>query len=383
MKKDSNKTVGSQVKGTSFSLVAMILLAVPAMVMADTLWTAGGNGVIYQTNSGSVGVGIISPEAKLHISNSYVTPAGGISADTVAIFSKNNTASGSASIDILTRSSGLGALNFGNQTGETNNGRITYGGQAHPTQSNSMAFTVAGGERMRILDIGKVGIGTTNPGTQLDVRGACDSVALTILDNCGISIVNTDQTLNNLQGIYFRQNNSVGAAVTSGRLSVQNTDHTVGSEDGDMLFMTIANGVLSEKMRILNNGKVGIGTGAPSALLHLFTYDNAISPDNTLLKVYNGAANSGAHSNRIALGSSDTINALITAVTLPSGDARSELQLQTRATTGVLNTGIFLDKSGSVGIGTKTPTQALDISGNVKLSGNIVSDNDICIGVCQ
>jgi hypothetical protein len=36
----------------------------------------------------------------------------------------------------------------------------------------------------------------------------------------------------------------------------------------------------------------------------------------------------------------------------------------------------------NVGIGTTTPSQALDVQGNIHLTGNIVSDGDICIGTC-
>jgi hypothetical protein len=39
--------------------------------------------------------------------------------------------------------------------------------------------------------------------------------------------------------------------------------------------------------------------------------------------------------------------------------------------------------SGKVGVGNPNPTQALDVTGNIKLSGSIVSDGDICIGKCQ
>ncbi|WP_205097947.1 hypothetical protein [Candidatus Nitrosotenuis uzonensis] len=37
---------------------------------------------------------------------------------------------------------------------------------------------------------------------------------------------------------------------------------------------------------------------------------------------------------------------------------------------------------GKVGIGNTAPTQALDVTGNIKLTGNIVSNGDICIGNC-
>ncbi len=42
----------------------------------------------------------------------------------------------------------------------------------------------------------------------------------------------------------------------------------------------------------------------------------------------------------------------------------------------------ILAPSGNVGIGTTTPAEQLDVNGNIRLTGNIVSPNDICIGNC-
>lgn len=40
-------------------------------------------------------------------------------------------------------------------------------------------------------------------------------------------------------------------------------------------------------------------------------------------------------------------------------------------------------KNGNVGIGDSTPNEKLELNGNLKLTGNIVSDGDICIGKCN
>ena len=42
----------------------------------------------------------------------------------------------------------------------------------------------------------------------------------------------------------------------------------------------------------------------------------------------------------------------------------------------------ILAPSGNVGVGTTTPAEQLDVNGNIRLTGNIVSPNDICIGNC-
>ena len=38
--------------------------------------------------------------------------------------------------------------------------------------------------------------------------------------------------------------------------------------------------------------------------------------------------------------------------------------------------------TGNVGIGLQNPSEQLDVNGNIKLSGNILSNGDICIGTC-
>lgn len=43
---------------------------------------------------------------------------------------------------------------------------------------------------------------------------------------------------------------------------------------------------------------------------------------------------------------------------------------------------IYSLPNGNVGIGTSTPTEKLEVDGNLKLNGNVLSDGDICIGMC-
>ena len=38
--------------------------------------------------------------------------------------------------------------------------------------------------------------------------------------------------------------------------------------------------------------------------------------------------------------------------------------------------------TGQVGIGTSAPTETLDVNGNLRVRGNIVSTTDLCIGTC-
>ena len=46
------------------------------------------------------------------------------------------------------------------------------------------------------------------------------------------------------------------------------------------------------------------------------------------------------------------------------------------------NLGLHVGSDGNVGVGTGSPAQKLDVNGNIKLNGDILSDTDICIGTC-
>jgi len=43
---------------------------------------------------------------------------------------------------------------------------------------------------------------------------------------------------------------------------------------------------------------------------------------------------------------------------------------------------MYLKQDGKVGFGTSAPSEKVEIVGNVKINGNILSDGDICIGNC-
>jgi hypothetical protein len=137
---------------------------------------------------------------------------------------------------------------------------------------------------------------------------------------------------------------------------------------------------------ILNplGGHVGIGAINPSAPLEVYRATSfpaiKISNGNTGLWAYNlmeiGSVD-GSGSGYLGIGGTAAANTgLQNSLTLLA-ESGASLSLGTQDTVRMR-----IDTSGKVGIGTITPTEALDVKGNIKLSGNLVSDGDICIGTC-
>ena len=93
------------------------------------------------------------------------------------------------------------------------------------------------------VNAGNVGIGTTTPGSKLEVAGKL-TVSTTLAGDTSVNLMNLSST-----GYGLR---SQGGGGSSGLYIASFNDYAT-----------------NEKVRIDNNGNVGIGTMSPSAVLHL------------------------------------------------------------------------------------------------------------------
>jgi hypothetical protein len=249
-------------------------------------------------NGGLVGIGIPSPAVELEVAGtgailiprntSAVRPAG------INGMIRYNTDSQKFEVyegrwqNMLSSVVSGAADNLGNHTA-TQQILATPGTGAAPSYSfngdvdtgfstagpNQIAISSAGTERIRMDVTGNVGIGTTLPSEKLDVVGANAA-------EMGIRIHNTDGGSNAEAGIWTE--NDIGArgwlGIRSSNWSgywggVDANDVYVDSNDSlglvareDIKFAT-AWGTPMERMRIMTDGKVGIGTTAPQAALDI------------------------------------------------------------------------------------------------------------------
>lgn len=207
---------------------------------------------------------------------------------------------------------------------------------------------------------GNIGIGTTSPSGKLHVVGSSFPVAR--------SSRSTSNTTGQYSSLDVKQITSTdmvdgfGSAITFSIEDSSATSHIAGSvgavrcgadDTGDITFKTSDSGALSEVMRINSSGNVGIGTTNPGVKLDVVgtTASNLLS----LRRPSDGSL--GVH----------TIGTL-----LDSGNYHVSYRNNAgnRGHVWFTNDGSSVDErmrisgNGNVGIGTTSPTEKLELTGN-------------------
>jgi hypothetical protein len=156
-------------------------------------------------------------------------------------------------------------LSFVIKDDANNNNLIASIGGVRSGADNSgrMAFTLLNAgtenERMTILPDGKVGIGTASPATTLSVVLEANTDELQIRRNSG--------TTNDYATLGFRIATTDSGANLAEVRAVR-TNRAV-STDTDLVFTTQSNSSLGERLRIRDDGLVGINETSPSAQLQV------------------------------------------------------------------------------------------------------------------
>ncbi len=256
-----------------------------------------------------------------------------------------------------------GMLNISNSNNTTGI-RIISGDSVNPAKyicwsdGEALRFAFDGPFReiMRIHQNGYIGYGTQNPTVQFDIRGRdVNSGAI-------MHIGNSDKS--QAIGIFG------GDSLTPAKY--------ICWTDGEALRLGFDNGSFDEKMRIHTNGFVGIGTSKPITAL---TVAGHITPDADLMydlgsptRRYRMIYSKQMRVDDMKISEADLDSALarkMTVDTLYLGLVSSGSLLFSRdSMVSGSNTLIWSQDSGRLGIGVTNPTSALDVSGNMKVSGS-------------
>ena len=193
-----------------------------------------------------------------------------------------------------------------------------------------------------IFTQGKVGIGTTSPGVDLDIYSQSSEVK---------------QWLHSING-----GNSVRTEFlhkTNGEFSII-ADRGGNSSTEAIIFLSYP-GVLKENMRIVQNGNVGIGTSIPQTKLHV---------NNGVFLVQNSSSNNGLISfdadgnNTVGITDYASISGLNGGLSL-SGLSNAITQSQ-----------MFISNGGNVGVSTTSPLSKLHINQN---GTGLVNSNELLL----
>ena len=268
-----------------------------------------------------VGIGTDSPAKKLHVQHSSINPS---SVYGTLLVEENNE----ASVGILGTS--YSSVYFGDAASPYTGG-IIY---AH--SDNHLEFRVSGNsEKMRITSSGNVGIGVTSPGAKLDVAGGArisvsggtSSILELRNDNDGDSFVR-----------YYDEGS--GDAWSAGLDTSDSSKFKIAyGQDSDSL-------TVGTKMVIQTNGNVGIGTTGPGYKLDVNGGGGIRVKDASNPLIYFSRTN-GVNG---GIGMTDDTTMRFAVGTAGLGS----------------NTKMVIQTNGRVGIGTTSPGQMLDVSGNIK-----------------
>lgn len=210
-------------------------------------WTTVGSNIHY--SSGNVGVGTTVPAFDSNVGKFLtVDGVGGIG----SIGAAGGTGGvGTAVSQVAFVNSSLGttekrlATIVGSTDTTTNSGMLDF------YTASSGAFSAP---RMRIKSDGNIGIGTTSPGSKLDVAG-------TIRAGNADTNIGNHPTYGTAFGAFWRQGADY-SLLTNGTHTYLNAPVSTGN-----IYLRSAN---ADKMVLLgSNGNVGIGTATPSTKLHV------------------------------------------------------------------------------------------------------------------
>lgn len=326
-----------------------LLVLQPSAVQAQTQWTTNGNN-INNTNSGNVGVGTTNPSEKLEVNGTV--KSGGL------------TITGAPS-----EPANVNALYLGMSGTTATIDAVNQNVDFRDLVISSKTFNVKswnGGSLVTGLfqnNAGNVGLGTTNPQSNLQMgiqTGSSTSSPVRL---------SLGGTFSNTAGTNFKlrlyddgtPSNIYGIGVSAGSM-----DFGVSSAGGYNWYTGGAH-----KMTLTSGGSVGIGTTSPGTPLTVAADANALSYRAWRNVNTNGWGIIGL---RMALNNSSGavtdyagINGAIV-----SNTAGAEDGVMTFWTikAGTITEQARLDKNGNLGIGLTSPTEKLDVVGNIKVSGS-------------
>ena len=355
------------------------------------------------TKDGNVGIGTPTPSAKLQVQRNDDSDS--------AIYLFNGNIGTSASASVIVQNGTANAqftsynANFTTAQFADRSQIRVLSGTGLDVISSSIGGDIrwytngvlTSDEKMRLLSTGELGLGTQTPSQVLHLFRLSNAVRI-FLQTPSDSITGArfdsnrgavNQPLARIEGQW--NGNTVG------RIQFVGAVENVFKNSGDIAFTTFNAGVETERMRILYDGNIGIGTASPIVKFHV---QDATNTALTGL-MENTIANTNASASWVAL--NDSVSVQLSAfspsytafpqfagrgqvrVSVGSGldliasDGSGDMRFYTGGTAAG-NERMRITSTGFIGIGTTTPVADVQISKstnvalNVNATGNFFSE---------
>ena len=255
-------------------------------------------------------------------------------------------------------------------SGSTAIGNLTSGTHGQQMERGSEAVTTlrfdadkwrlyagaSAGEVLSVKQTGEVGIGTSVPGTYLQIGDyAGNNIDITTYPDVPsehmIHLTAPETTGRYGGGISFGENTFTAANITA--------QDAGGNGSLHMLFGTRhTSGIVAERMRITSSGNVGIGAISPAAKLEVLGVNN-----DAILTLSRGNASQYLTFRGYQMASNGNHM-------LVSADDAKQVWLGHQSASSEL----IIDVGGNVGIGTTTPGDKLHVDGTVRSQAPTTSD---------
>jgi len=269
-------------------------------------------------------------------------------------------------------------------------------------QASAQWTTPDGSGNISNTNTGNVGIGTSTPNALLEIKKSQSAGTTIILDNPFTTSPNAA-----FSGVFLKQNGAYRLFV--GSINDNNNTHFGGS--GAVQFWNFANAPMlfstnnTEAMRLTGGGNLGIGTASPGEKLvtlgnmtvgnitsHTQLYSGYDAQSNVIMELGYGTATSDVTPlaslvlSKNQTSANNSIGVISFANSSLANGSEKRIASIGSATDGAVNSGILtfgttltgtiaehmrITSGGKVGIGTTNPTEKLEVTGNIKVSGNI------------